>query len=482
MIQLFLKIINLNLSTVWLILALLILRFVLKKAPKWIHVLLWGFLAFRLLCPFSIESKWSLIPSTETLPEQIISGSSFQVQTGIPLIDNSMNNYLGDRYFEDVTVPANHGYHVLSILTVIWIIGMLLLLTYTAISYWHIHQEIAAATWYRDNIFQCKKINSPFVFGIIQPRIFLPLSMETKMTEHVIAHEKTHLSRKDHWWKLLGFLLLIIHWFNPLIWLSFLLLCHDIELACDEKVIQALPNNQRADYAEALLTCSILRHQTPTCPLAFGEIGVKERVNAILHYQKPTFWVFLMTIAACFMVTVCFLANPIKPTIGYILSNDYYTVLTQNQANITLTIPKTALPDAIYTQSGHEFKKDEAVVYQTDTTAIYLYKAMISNESDDWLYFIFDFSYDFSNHGKVLSPIAYYGGYYNTLQLRNKDLRDNSQVYPEALDIRGHGPGTMFAFYVSVDACKAAKENIYIDVSCDELIYAKKGYENQAVK
>ena len=308
--ELFLKIINMSISTNWLVLAVLILRFVLKKAPKWVNVLLWGIVAVRLICPFSFESALSLIPSAETFPDQVISGPSFNVKTGISPVDNRINDYLGDRYFEGVTVPTNNGNNVMTILTIVWIIGILLLVTYTIISYLRLQRKLDTAVRYKDNIFQSENVISPFVLGIINPRIYLPFKMNGQDLEHVVAHEQAHIRRKDHWWKPLGFLLLTIHWFNPLMWLAYVLLCRDIELACDEKVIKELGNEQRADYTQALVACSVNRRMIAACPLAFGEVGVKERVKSVMNYKKPAFWIVILAIIACVVVAVCFLTNP----------------------------------------------------------------------------------------------------------------------------------------------------------------------------
>ena len=308
--ELFLKIINMSISASWLIFAVLILRLVLKKAPKWVNVLLWGIVAIRLICPFSFESALSLIPSAETFPKKIISGPSFDVQSGITPVDNRINDYLGDRYFEGVTVPANNGNTIMTILTIVWTIGILLLVAYTVISYWRLHREIDTAVRYKDNIFQSENVSSPFVLGLIKPRIYLPFKLDGQDMEHVVAHEQAHIRRKDHWWKPLGFLLLTIHWFNPLMWLAYVLLCRDIELACDEKVIKGLSNEQRADYTQALVACSVNRRMIAACPLTFGEVGVKERVKSVMNYKKPAFWVIILAVIACVIVAVCFLTNP----------------------------------------------------------------------------------------------------------------------------------------------------------------------------
>lgn len=314
--ELFLKIINMSISASWLVLVVLILRFVLKKAPKWVNILLWGIVAIRLICPFSFESALSLIPSAETFPEKVISGPSFDVQTGITPVDNRINDYLGDRYFEGVTVPANNGNNIMTILTIVWTIGILLLVAYTVISYWRLRRKVDTAVRYKDNIFQSENVKSPFVLGIIKPRIYLPFIMNGQDLEHVVAHEQAHIHRKDHWWKPFGFLLLTIHWFNPLVWLAYVLLCRDIELACDEKVIKELGNEQRADYTQALVACSVNRRMIAACPLAFGEVGVKDRVKSVMNYKKPAFWGVVLAVIVCVFVAVCFLTNPVTENNG----------------------------------------------------------------------------------------------------------------------------------------------------------------------
>ena len=314
--ELFLKIVNMSISASWLVLVVLILRFVLKKAPKWVNILLWGIVAIRLICPFSFESALSLIPSAETFPEKVISGPSFDVQTGITPVDNRINDYLGDRYFEGVTVPANNGNNIMTILTIVWTIGILLLVAYTVISYWRLRRKVDTAVRYKDNIFQSENVKSPFVIGIIKPRIYLPFNMNGQDLEHVVAHEQAHIHCKDHWWKPFGFLLLTIHWFNPLVWLAYVLLCRDIELACDERVIKELGNEQRADYTQALVACSVNRRMIAACPLAFGEVGVKDRVKSVMNYKKPAFWGVVLAVIVCVFVAVCFLTNPVTKNNG----------------------------------------------------------------------------------------------------------------------------------------------------------------------
>ena len=308
--ELFLKIINMSISASWLVLAVLILRFVLKKAPKWINVLLWGIVAIRLICPFSFESPLSLIPSAETIPLNIGMDSTPTINSGISAINNAVNPIISQSNTPMAGASVNLLQITIGIYEYIWIFGMIALALYTAISYWRLHRKVDTAVRYKDNIFQSENVSSPFVFGIIKPRIYLPFKMNGQDLEHVVAHEHAHIRRKDHWWKPFGFLLLTIHWFNPLMWMAYVLLCRDIELACDEKVIKELGNEQRGDYTQALVACSVNRRMIAACPLTFGEVGVKERVKSVMNYKKPALWVIIIAVIVCVGVAVCFLTNP----------------------------------------------------------------------------------------------------------------------------------------------------------------------------
>lgn len=308
--ELFLKIINMSISASWLVLAVLILRFVLKKVPKWINVLLWGIVAIRLICPFSFESTLSLIPSAETIPLNIGMDTTPTINSGISAINNAVNPIISQSNTPMAGASVNLLQITIGIYEYIWIFGMIALALYTAISYWRLRRKVDTAVRYKDNIFQSENVSFPFVLGIIKPRIYLPFKMNGQYLEYVVAHEQAHICRKDHWWKPLGFLLLMIHWFNPLMWLAYVLLCRDIELACDEKVIKELGNEQRGDYTQALVACSVNRRMIAACPLAFGEVSVKERVKSVMNYKKPAFWVIIISVIVCVGVAVCFLTNP----------------------------------------------------------------------------------------------------------------------------------------------------------------------------
>ena len=309
--ELFLKIVNMSISASWVVIAVLTLRFCLKKAPKWVNVLLWGIVAARMVFPFSIESVLSLIPSAETISPTVMMEQTPSVQTGVPALNHVINPVISSSSTPAPGASANPLQIWIPILTGIWLFGIAALFLYSAVSYWRLHRKVCEAVILRGNIYQSEKVCSPFVLGIIRPKIYLPYHMDSREMDHVIAHEQTHIRRKDHWWKPLGFLLLTTHWFNPLMWLSYILLCRDIELACDEKVIRKMSNEQRADYTQALVACSVDRRLITACPLAFGEIGVKERVKSVMNYKKPAFWIVLASVIVCAVIAVCFLTNPI---------------------------------------------------------------------------------------------------------------------------------------------------------------------------
>ena len=338
--ELYLKIVNMSIAASWLILAVLVLRPVLKKAPKWVNVLLWGIAAVRLVLPFSIESAWSLIPSAETVSPGIMMEGSPTIHSGIPAINSAVNPVLSESFAPAPGASANPLQIWIPVLAVAWAAGVALLLAYTAVSYWRLRRRVRTAVLLRDSIFQCEAVASPFVLGVIKPRVYLPFQLDEQAVEQVIAHELAHIRRRDHWWKPLGFLLLTVYWFNPLLWLAYVLLCRDIELACDEKVIRGLDNEHRADYTQALLTCSVSRRTVAACPLAFGEVGVKERVKSVMNYKKPAFWVVVLAVAVCAVVAVCFLTNPKSDepdTLPLLYSHSYDVIEVTYEASAPAT-------------------------------------------------------------------------------------------------------------------------------------------------
>lgn len=308
----FLNLVNMSFVASWLVLAVFVLRLPLKKAPRRLHCILWGLVGVRLVFPFSIESVFSLIPSTKPLPAEIITSQNPQIDSGVPIIDNAINPILTASFLEKPGYSTNPTQIWLVILAYAWLIGMILMLTYALVSYLLIRRRVRTATLLRDNIKQSEMVDFAFVLGVFRPKIYIPYRMDTVDMEYVIAHEKAHISRLDHLWKPLGFLLLSIYWFNPILWIAYVLLCRDIEVACDEKVVHSMEKAALQAYSTALLNCSVHRRRIATCPLAFGEVGVKTRVKSVMNYKKPAFWVIVVAVLASFAVAIGFMTNPIR--------------------------------------------------------------------------------------------------------------------------------------------------------------------------
>ena len=486
MTEFFLTVINMSISASWIVLAVVLLRLLLKKAPKWITVLLWGIVAVRLICPFTIESVVSLIPSAETISPEIMMDTTPEIHSGIPILNNTINPVISESFTPDPAASANPLQILIPVLSIVWLVGIVAMLAYTAISYFKVTRKIGTAVLLRDNIFQSENVGSPFVLGIAKPKIYLPFNMHKQDMSHVIAHEQAHIRRKDHWWKPFGFLLLALHWFNPLMWLGYVLLCRDIELACDEKVIQELNPEQKADYSQALLTCSVNRRVITACPLAFGEVGVKNRVKSVLNYKKPAFWIVTIAIAASIVAAVCFLTNPINSTdavLNKLIKLEDYEVIEQNQKKITLTISLSDLPDSIYSETGTEFKNNEIVAYKDATTSIYLTKAMYSNESNDNLYFCFDFDFDLpKKQGALLYPYEITNnGFSCSVRTADGSLTADNGVFSDAVNDRGQGSGNLIWFYVSTDALKRSQGTIHFDVLLNEITYFLDGDDYSSI-
>lgn len=327
----FLTLLHMSLAASALVVVVVVLRLLLKRAPKAIHCALWAMVALRLLLPFSVESSFSLIPQDvadrELLTEwqddyvgdvTVIYDDSALYQDAVaagrePFADGEGGYYVvtaPDRLDAPDTVETA----VLPILGWVWLVGCAAMLLYAAVSFFRIRKRVQLSLPLRDNIWRCEAVDSPFILGFFRPNIYLPYDMDEGQAQYVIAHEEAHLRRRDHWWKPLGFLLLAVYWFNPLLWVAYILLCRDIELACDERVIRDMDASAKKAYSEALLSCSLPRHMVAACPLAFGEVGVKKRISSVLNYKKPAFWVLVVAILACVVVAVCFLTSP-KDTI-----------------------------------------------------------------------------------------------------------------------------------------------------------------------
>ena len=305
----FIKIVNMSIAANWLILAVILARFLLKKAPKRMTCLLWALAFVRLVCPFSPESALSLIPSSETIPEEIFfyEGPLQHVPAWIDAVDNPA-------FLQSVVLPAGQTVSVVQtravIWTLIWLAGTCALLLYAFISIIRLKRSVRASIPVNDNVLACDEVKSPFILGVIRPLIYVPSSMTGMTLGYVMTHENAHIQRGDHLWKPLGFLILAVYWFDPFCWIAYVLFCRDIEMACDERVIRNMDKGSIAGYSQALLDCSFPRRRIAVCPLAFGEVSVKERVKSVLNYKKPAFWVIALSAAVCIAVALCFMTDP----------------------------------------------------------------------------------------------------------------------------------------------------------------------------
>lgn len=351
----FLKLLNLSISASWLVLAVLVLRLISKRSPKWVNVLLWGIVALRLVLPFSIESALSLIPSAETVsPAAVQFDPAPTITSGVSVIDNAVNPSLSEHFAAVPTASVNPLYAGAYIAGWAWLIGLGAMLLYALASYLRLRRRVSVSLPIQDHIYLCDAISSPFILGVVKPRIYLPSGLDEVQRQNVLSHERAHLARRDHWWKPLGFALLAVYWFNPVLWLAYTLLCRDIELACDERVIRTMDESAVKTYSTVLLACSMPRKAVITCPLAFGEVGVKERVKNALHYKKPAFWVVAASVAVCVVVAVCFLTDPPTDTdaaglVGFHREQVTYADVTDasgaQPSNVQLTAEET---DAVY--------------------------------------------------------------------------------------------------------------------------------------
>ena len=309
--QLFFRLLNISINAGWLVLAVLMLRVLLKKAPRWLHVALWGLVGIRLALPFSIESIFSLIPSAETVPPTIVYEREPAIDSGFSSVDQIVNPIVADRFTPDFTTSANPLQVWGTILSCVWLIGLFLMVAYMLIGYLRLRFRLRTATKREGRVYESEFVSSPFILGIFRPRIYLPYGLNENTVDHVVAHEEAHLKRRDHLIKPLAFLFLAVYWFQPLLWVAYILLCRDIEYACDEKVIKNESDETRREYSMALLSCSIRRFSIAACPLAFGEVGVKARIKNVMNYKKPTFWLILLAVVAIIVASVCFLTNPL---------------------------------------------------------------------------------------------------------------------------------------------------------------------------
>lgn len=468
---LFLKLFNMSVTSSWIVLAVIILRPLLKKAPKAVTVFLWGLVGIRLICPFSFESVLSLIPSGEILPNDILTTKTPAIDSGISYFNQAVNPVINNSLAPDVENSVNPMQVVAFIAAVFWIIGIAAMLIYAVISYIRIYRQVREGVRQDGNIYVCDRISAPFILGVFRPKIYLPSSIDRQDAEYVIAHERAHLKRRDHLIKPFGFLLLTVYWFNPVIWIAYILLCRDIELACDERVIKELGEQAKKPYSSALINCSLPRRSVAACPLAFGEVGVKSRIKSVLNYKKPAFWIVAAALALCVILPVVFLTNPISATVKNIINENNYTIISQERSDITLSVPKSLIKESAYTEKGQKFKKNEVPAYKTNTTTIYLEKIMLSNSNENELFLMFNCSYgSIDENNSILLPYTKIkDGIESCVGLNSGDLAKDSA------SISSSGPDEQFGLSVAKETIENSPEDIKIYAFLNKLTYVKKG-------
>lgn len=387
--NIFISALNISITASYLILAVILLRLLLKKAPRWINCLLWGIVALRLVMPFSIESEISLVPSSQTITATASHDAPYEINTGIDTFDTEINRIIingasttdtssapstqnnTSQITDNTTVTDSQNSNIakekskpalFDILGVVWIFGVVVILVYGILSYLLIYKKVKASLAYRDNIYYCDSIDSPFILGIIKPKIYIPSNLSQIYIDYVISHERAHLKRRDHLWKPFGFLLLSIYWFNPFIWLSYVLLCRDIESACDEKVIKNMNTADIKGYSLALLSCGTRRKMITACPVAFGEVGVKERIKSVLNYKKPAFWIVAVAIVTSIAVAMCFLTNP-KEKVDLSFLPLEFSVSGNGAWHYNITLNSDGTFEGKYTDWDAESGKDYAGLY-----------------------------------------------------------------------------------------------------------------------
>ena len=468
--ELFLNLLDMSLAATWLIAAVILVRLLLKKAPKWICCLLWVLVAVRLICPFSLESKLSLVPETDPVLPSI--AEAYGPDTPIQGPDVSPEQTRPDDTVQHsaivVETPTVETVNDLEVAAIIWLVGMAALLLYALISYLRLRRRVAASMLLHENIRLCDGIDSPFILGLFRPRIYLPSTVTREDMTYVLAHERAHLARRDHWWKPLGFMLLAVYWFNPLVWVAYILLCRDIELACDEKVIREMGDGEKKSYSKALLSCSVPRRMIAACPLAFGEVGVKSRIKSVLNYKKPAFWIIVAALVACIVLAVCFLTDPIRPTVHDVTYQKGYgiTAITTH-VEMDVAIPTDVLGEDIYSAEGHTYGPDEVVVYETDTTKVYLeHVGYLEQYGEENLYFEFRFDNTILDAGTVrtlFTPIIREGEKTSASLgggVANKMAWDSVTTYPEGARLYGVSQGVEISVAIKTDVVRNAQDYI----------------------
>ena len=455
MTNLFLTLFNKSIPACFLILAVMLLRLLFKKAPKALFPVLWAFVGLRLALPFLPESRLSVIPSPETLSYETVRYAAHPtVQTGIYAVNSAVNPTLGKVFETPAGGSVSPLYVLTSVMGAIWVIGVIVMLFYAFFCYFHLKNRLKTAVLFRDNLYQSEAVTSPFVLGFIRPRIYLPFTLAEKDLDAVVAHEKAHIARGDVLWKLLGYLFLCVYWFNPLVWLAYILFCRDIEFACDERVIGQLAAEERAAYSEALLAASMPKARIAACPLAFGEGNVKERIKRVLSYKKPAFWVILITVLACAALAVCFLTDPVGFTVKNPAVGEYIPGAEGMQGNVDTDYFTSVSPDFAIGAGV-----DGVAVFKDPKAAFETFRSLYENELGELRrefglpafsqktyssYMIYGFQYTGTDGKRFRFVSAFLDIYENSFINPRRDLSPSPPTADDSALIDGISVGDVF--------------------------------------
>lgn len=492
--KLFMQILDMSLQASIVILVVMAVRLLLKRAPKIFSYALWSVVLLRLLCPFSIEAPVSVVPSIEsvsesyTLQDQPISPISAGM-AAYQAVGDALNGGLGVQHIYTTELQENGNPKVVTaswnevwILfgQYVWLMGIAGMVIYSAVGYCKLRRRLTGASWMRDNIYLADHIDSPFVLGSVRPKIYLPSALGESEQRYIIAHEQQHIRRLDHMVKLIAYVALVLHWFNPLVWIAYLLFCKDMEMSCDEAVIRKLGEHIRADYSASLLNLATGRRSIGITPLAFGEGDTKGRIKNLSKWKKPLIWVSVVALVLCVAAAVCLLTDPPESgesPVKKIVNQSGYTIVRQMTKQVTLSLSTEDLPQSIYSEEGCVFDDGAITAYNDGMTKIYLKGARYSNEGTDYLYFYFEFAYDLPKEsGQLLYPLEIdQEGYSYSPAVADGVLRNGDQNFAGAVKFRGQDSDERIWFYVSADALKQMDGAFEFDILINEITYLKNG-------
>ena len=439
----FIKIVNMSITASWLILALLIIRLLFRRLPKRIVCFLWALVGIRLICPISFSSVFSLIPSSETVPSNIAYQKAPSIDSGISIVNETVNPIIEENFTPSPTDSANPLQIVIAIAAAVWLIGIIVFLIYALVSYLRLKRTVTASVAVGDHITACDEVSAPFILGVIDPRIYIPSGAREETLCYVIKHEEAHLRRHDNLWKPLGFLILAIHWFNPLCWLSYVLFCRDIEMACDESVIRTMGKEEIAAYSQALLDYSSAGKKAAICPVAFAEVGVKDRIRSVLNYRKPTFWIIIISVMIILCIAVFLMTDPASGrNIGRKLAESMDAAMAQRYRVVRTGWRYDATDYDVLRVSK---TKDETTVYAIAVYESFLYEnGDIKNESGTWIPTVITFDTSDGADAPVYNVIEYW-------EPRDGDLY--------AADIRDRFPRSLWRTVLKTSGAQKQQEN-----------------------